>query len=328
MNNYDCLICVDAGTTNTRVWLTEGERILARAQVAVGVRDTARDGSPARLHSALRNLISEVRQKSGNRPIAVIAAGMITSSLGLVDVPHVPAPAGVDELASNIQSHSFPEITDLPILLVPGVRSGPKPCDLDSVAASDLMRGEETLCIGLIENGMIQPPGAVLNLGSHWKAIRIDSAGRVAASVTSLAGELIHAAQTQTILASAVPNSRPESIDQKWLDAGMREQRQAGLARALFCVRLLEQSQCGTPEQRLSFLIGAFVSSEIDSLFKNEVLRDDSTVAITGGGALNEAWRLAFERVSIPAVSLSNDETETGQLVGLLKLMLKCRGVS
>lgn len=328
MPDNECLICIDAGTTNTRAWLTEGERIHARAEAAVGVRDTAKDGSPARLHSALRNLISEVRQKSGNRPIAVIAAGMITSSLGLADVPHVPAPAGVDELAGNIQSHSFPEITDLPVMLVPGVRTGYKPCDLSSVAGTDLMRGEETLCIGLIENGLVQPPGAVLNLGSHWKAISIDRAGRVDASVTSLAGELIHAAQTQTILASAVPNRRPESIDHEWLDAGMREQRQAGLARALFCVRLLEQSQCGTSEQRLSFLIGAFVSSEIDSLMKNDVLRDDSTVAITGGGALNEAWRFAFEQVSIPAVSLSNDEIETGLLVGLLKLMSSCRGVS
>ena len=29
------LVCVDTGTTNTRVWLVEGERILARQEAAV-----------------------------------------------------------------------------------------------------------------------------------------------------------------------------------------------------------------------------------------------------------------------------------------------------
>jgi 2-keto-3-deoxy-galactonokinase len=32
----------------------------------------------------------------------VVAAGMLTSSLGLRGVEHVPAPAGVDELAARL----------------------------------------------------------------------------------------------------------------------------------------------------------------------------------------------------------------------------------
>ena len=225
----ELLIGVDAGTTNTRVWLLEGERIVRRLEAGVGVRDTARDGSPAKLHAALRELIAEARSEA---PVEVVlAAGMITSSLGLADVPHLPAPAGIDDLARNAQRYSFPAVTDLPVILVPGVRTGPKPCDLATAGDADLMRGEETLCAGLIETGLLAPPGVVLNLGSHWKAIRLDEAGRIAGSVTSLAGELVHAAQTQTILASAVPQERPREIDPAWLDAGMREQRRAGLAR-------------------------------------------------------------------------------------------------
>lgn len=317
----DCLICVDAGTTNTRVWLTVGSQILARAQAGVGVRDTARDGSPVKLHAALRDLIVEIRQRTQSQPSAVVAAGMITSSLGLADVPHLPAPAGAAELARNLQQHAFPEITDLPILLIPGVRSGAKPCDLTTVGQADLMRGEETLCAGLIETGLIEPPGVVLNLGSHWKAIQIDAAGRISGSVTSLSGELIHATQTQTILASAVPNERPSRIDLSWLEAGMREQRQAGLARALFCVRLLEQSGNGTPEQRVSFLAGAFIASELDSLTKNGVFASDHSTVITGGGALAEAWRFALAQGAISAVSLTNEQTEEAFLRGLRRIL-------
>lgn len=317
----DCLICVDAGTTNMRVWLTLGSHILARAQAGVGVRDTARDDSPVKLHSALRDLIAEVRQQAESRPSVVVAAGMITSSLGLADVPHVPAPAGVAELARNLQQYAFPEITNLPILLVPGMRTGAKPCDLTTVRQADLMRGEETLCVGLIELGLIKPPGVVLNLGSHWKAIQIDAAGCISGSVTSLSGELIHAAQTQTILASAVRNERPSRIDLLWLEAGMREERQAGLARVLFCVRLLEQSGCGTAEQRVSFLAGAFIASEIDSLMKNGVFASGHSAVITGGGALAEAWRFALAQGSISAVSMTNEQTEDAFLRGLRRIL-------
>lgn len=313
----DRLICIDAGTTNTRGWLTEGERILARARAAVGVGDTARDGSPAKLHSALHDLIAELRGSSNHHPAAVIAAGMVTSSLGLAEVPHLEAPAGLEEIARSVQSHSFPGITDLPVLLVPGVRTGPKPCDLETVSSADLMRGEETLCLGLVESGVLHPPGVVLNLGSHWKIIRIDSTGRIAGSLTSLAGELIHAAQTRTILASALPDRRPDAIDSDWLDAGMREERQSGLSRALFCVRLLEQSGQGSPDQRLSFLIGAFIASELDAFSERRVITSDTPVIITGGMALSDAWVAVLAEHGTRAVALADDRVERALLAGL-----------
>jgi len=316
-----CLICVDAGTTNTRVWLTCGQRIIARARTGVGVRDTARDGSPARLHQALRDLMAQVIAEArdlgfGKSPACVIAAGMITSPLGLVEVPHVAAPAGVDELAACVERHSFPGITDLPFLLIPGVRSGPWRCDQETVGAVDVMRGEETLCLGLSKLGLLGPQATLLNLGSHWKVIKLDAERRIASSLTSMSGELIHAAQTQTILASSVPQTRPKAIDQAWVEAGMREQRQSGLARALFCVRLLEQRGESSPEQRLAFLVGAFLASDLDALISRGLLRTETGVVIAGGGPVAGAWRNALARASLSAVTLNEAEVEQALLVG------------
>src|SRR5215475_2444052 len=292
-----CLICVDAGTTNTRVWLTVGDQVVARAQAGVGVRDTARDGSSARLRNALRELINQVQGAALNRgcgqsPECVIAAGMITSPLGLAEIPHVTAPAGLNDLAAATGPHSFPEITGLPILLIPGVRSGPRSCDQDTAGTTDVMRGEETLVVGLAALGLLKPRSTLLNLGSHWKLIKLDPDARIESSVTSMTGELIHTAQTQTILASSVPPTRPTMIDRTWLDAGMREQRRSGLARALFCVRLLEQGSESSAEQRLSFLIGAFLASDMDALVSRGLF-DSESVVITGGGVIAEAWRNA-----------------------------------
>jgi len=316
-----CLICVDAGTTNTRVWLTIGDRVIARAQAGVGVRDTARDGSSERLRGALRELIDQVRDDARNRgraqsPECVIAAGMITSPLGLVEVPHVTAPAGLNDLAASTAPHGFPEITDLPILLIPGVRSGPRRCDQETAGTTDVMRGEETLLIGLNALGLLKPRSTLLNLGSHWKVIKLDQDARIASSVTSMTGELLHTAQTQTILASSVPQTRPTGADRTWLEAGMREQRRSGLARALFCVRLLEQGSASSAEQRMSFLIGAFLASDMDAMVSRGLLDSEGAVVIAGGGAVAEAWRDALAHLSIQAITLSDFEVERALLTG------------
>ncbi len=320
LENELCAVYVDTGTTNSRVWLARGETILAKADAQVGVRDTAKDGSSVRLCSGLRELIEKVRAEAANaKPVCVAAAGMITSSLGLAEVPHLAAPAGIVELAAATRSHNFPDVTDLPVFLVPGVKSGQMPCELATVAETDLMRGEETLCTGLVMMGSAKTPATVLNLGSHWKAIRLDVEGRIVASVTSLAGELVYAAQTQTILASAVPHERLSSVNFDWLEAGMRQQRQAGLSRALFCVRLLEQSKQGSAEDRLSFLIGAFIADDLDALSACGIL--SGSVVIVGSGALAEAWRHALAQAEIQSQIITGEQGERALLAGLRNII-------
>ena len=253
----DCFIAIDAGTTTSRAWLVADGIMRAAATVPVGVRDTARDGNPHRLFEGLRDLVISVRGQSSACPTLIAAAGMITSSLGLKELVHQRAPAGAVELASGSVELQLPEISDLPIILFPGVRSGAW-FQEDDVESTDMMRGEETLCIGLAG---VRPGQrlTVLNLGSHWKAIQVDAQGRVTGSWSTLSGEMLHAVMTQTILASAVPAGRPESLDEEWLARGAEMHSRHGLSRALYAVRLWEVQAAShvTPEQRLAFLVGA-----------------------------------------------------------------------
>ena len=318
-------IFVDAGTTNTRVWLGRGRQILAHKTARIGVQESAREGSTAKLRSTLRDLVGAVQAR--DKASCVIAAGMITSSLGLTEVAHIKAPAGLSELAAATNCHQFPDVTDLPVWLVPGVRSGAVTCDCDSVSGVDVMRGEETLCAGLVELGLAPLPCCVLNLGSHWKAIQIDSAGRVSSSVTSLTGELIFTTQTNTILASAVPHERPANIADAWAKAGMREQRKSGLARALFCVRLLEQKCDCTPDERLSYLAGAFVAADFDHLQRRGLLSPAQPVLITGGGGLAGLWHRALAAASIPSEIIAAGQSEAAMLAGL-RAILRRKGLA
>ena len=242
---------------------------------------------------------------------------MITSPQGLHEVGHVLAPVGVVDLAAAAREVVLPEVCDLPFLLVPGVRTPPTP----GTGGGDVMRGEETLCLGLLEEGHLAAGDALLNVGSHWKLVGIDDRGRVARSVTSLAGEMMDAARTQTILASAVSGGPIVDVDVSRLFAGMDEARRSGLARALFCVRLLELSGAAEGNGRLSFLAGAFIGADLDGLRTTGVLPPGTPVTVSGDDKLGGAWSAALEREGHPARSLSPDEVDAGLLAGLAAVM-------
>src|SRR5690242_20868399 len=116
------------GTTNTRVWLMRGDRLLASTVEALGIRDSARDGTGVirkGLRKSIVNTLGEAKRngKPGS-PEFIAASGMVGSNLGLTEVPHIRPPAGIEELAAAARWHHFPDISELPVLLVPGVRSG------------------------------------------------------------------------------------------------------------------------------------------------------------------------------------------------------------
>lgn len=313
------LVCVDAGTTNTRAWLLAGDRIVARQEAAKGARDTARDGHDRALRQALRDLLARLLAEAPSdvaRPRQVAAAGMITSPQGLVEVPHLAAPAGARELAAAAQERLLSDVCELPFLFVPGVKTTALPGIATGVAATDVMRGEETLCVGLVAQGRLAPGGTLLNVGSHWKLIRIDAEARVAWSVTSLAGEMIQAVRSETILASALPPGPLPRPDVPRLLEGMAEARRSGLARALFCVRLLQLSGA-TPDERLSFLAGAFVGADLDRLQANGLFAPGTPITITGGDKLGGAWSVALEQIGCAARAVPAEDVEAAFVSGL-----------
>ena len=320
-NQPQAFICVDMGTTNTRVWLVQGEEILARETALVGVRDTARTGSKKIIHSALKDLLGKLQaraKKSGCKPTSVLGGGMITSSLGLLEINHISAPAGERELARSMHCFSNSRITHLPICLVPGVRTGPSRPSLTSFAEIDMIRGEETLCVGLTRLGTLTPRATLLNLGSHWKAITLDGSNRIASSFSTLSGELIHAIQQQTVLSSALPPGRFTELDFHWLEQGRAQQKISGLSRALYCVRILEQKFKLTALQRASFLLGAVVGSDLAAALKNRKL--GKKIVITGSGAVTEAWKHFLEAEKRSVFLCDSQMVEEAFLTGLFRL--------
>jgi 2-dehydro-3-deoxygalactonokinase len=314
-----CILYLDGGTTRTRGWVAVGERVVAAERVTVGARDTAREGSPARLGEALRHLFRKIGERcralDEPAPALGVAAGMITSAEGLVDVPHVEAPAGARDLAQASELHRLSQVAPLPIVFVPGIRSGPVQVEAEAIGASDVMRGEEVLSLGLSARGHLPAGGLVLNLGSHWKAIRVDDSGRVLSSVSTVGGEMLFAIRSHTILASSVPRGWPRVLSARWVAAGVRRGRTDGLPRALYCVRLLDQRTPSSPEDRLAFLVGATIAAHEEVLLPSGA-PESQRVVVLGAPALVGAWTAALRKRGLDPVDVDEREREAAFRAG------------
>ena len=313
---------VDSGTTNSRVWVIQEGEVLAKRQVPVGVRNTAIDGNHRALIDGIRQAILELKSESslGILPRFAIAAGMITSNLGLHEVKHVQAPAGIGELAAGIQTRNFVEIEHTPFYFIPGIRSGPYPATLANVNSIDIMRGEETEIMGSLHQFELQGPLLYVHLGSLTKLIHVDSDGRISAGASTLAGELIHSVQQQTILRSSLPENPDYSFNEEFFDEGWSACAAHGLTRALYLVRILNLNSSFHKEDIASFFLGVILRQEFYCLESFLNPAEIAKVILSGLPHLHPAWNHALRQRHCSVRSLTAEETEKAFLTGLHRI--------
>jgi 2-dehydro-3-deoxygalactonokinase len=317
VSNERILLFVDMGTTRTRVWRIHGKEIHAHASGDFGARDISTGKTVPWLRTRLVELLRQVSREDGETPEAVLAAGMITSNVGLREIEHIQAPADAHALAAKVAEDelALDDSRVLPLLLVPGVRTGAVTAAHLSALEMDLMRGEETLCIGLIERGYLKPGATLLTLGSHWKMIWTNERAQIVRSSTALTGEVIHAVQAHTLLASSLPQEQPQSLDDEWVDAGFTESARSGLGHALFAIRLLHFHSESTAHQRLAFLYGAFLQAQLSQM--DQFAARNREILVAGSDCVAKALMRRARKAGIDCKFLQEPEREDAYLSGL-----------
>lgn len=297
------IVTIDTGTTNTRVVVWRGAQRLAAAERPVGARETAITGSRSLLQSAVA-LAIQAALADAKLPAtevgAVIATGMISSSLGLVEVPHLSAPAGIAELAAGMRAHRVPAVWPQPIWFVPGVRNrGAVPTGLTDCEAADMMRGEEVEVAALIGELPLRQPTLVILPGSHTKFVAVNAQQQIAASVTTLSGELLDTLSHHTILAGAVDGGYAQTIDEAALLAGAQTALDVGLSRACFVVRTLDQYQVAARNARANFLLGAVLATDLQALQRSRAWPAPAPThcVVTGRKLLRDAFGVLCARL-------------------------------
>jgi 2-dehydro-3-deoxygalactonokinase len=264
-------LAIDGGTTNTRARLFRGDVFLSVASRPVGVRNVAVSGSTIELRQAVAECIAEASSRANVRIVdldVLCASGMLTSNVGLREVPHVLAPAGLDDLARHVVAAPFPDIAPQSIHLIPGVKTIPSPATLENLATLDILRGEESETFGILETTKRTGPICVLLPGSHTKLLHVDDHSRITASYTTIGGELMQSLAERTILASSIDWPPGDPPDWPAVEAGARFAREWGLARGAFAVRLSDVLVGSDRAERTWWFVGLVAGSDSIELLR------------------------------------------------------------
>ncbi len=315
-------LAVDSGTTNSRLWLMRDLQILARRDVPIGVRNSAIDGNNHTLMEAICHSVSVLRKLKAPDvvPEFVIAAGMITSNLGLYEVKHVQAPAGMIELATRIEKRVLPKTGDLPFYFIPGVRSGPASADLGNANDIDIVRGEETEVVGALKVFGLCGPLLYIHLGSHTKLMKVDPYNRISGGASTLGGELLRAVQQETILRDSLFTPQSCSIETHFLEQGWNLCRKHGLFRTLYLIRILGVNSNYSKESLTSLFLGALINEEFRCLESTPSVQSENRVILSGLPQLQPAWTHFMKQRSWSVKGLSTEETEQAFLRGLYEI--------
>ena len=304
MANY---ITIDGGTTNTRIRLVTDNKCIDLLKLYIG----AKNGIDNR-----KTLIQTIKQginkilKNNNMPEAkierILASGMITSELGLINLPHIAAPVSIAELHNNLCETIIEEISPIPFVFVPGVK-----CHCDNFESCDMMRGEETELIGVFRG-----EGVYVLPGSHSKIILADKEQRIVEFDTMLTGEMIAALSQNTILKDSI-NLQDAELDHNFILKGYEFCKQNGINSSLFKVRILDTIFARNISEVYSFYIGVVLCNEIEQILSKNPKR----IIIGGQNKIKQAMAVLLKEFSFAKVEIIDDEqAEQAANNGIIKI--------
>ncbi|MGG1554063.1 2-dehydro-3-deoxygalactonokinase [Paenibacillus ferrarius] len=270
------LIVIDCGTTNCRMRLVDEGKVVESIIRQTGAKDVAIAGSSMPLRLALRESYEQLRcshpSEVGEVEV-VLASGMITSNSGLYEIPHLEGPVDVEDLVRGMLPVSFPDLWDMPILFVPGIKF-----------ANDMMRGEETEVYGYLNLlsalGTANETQLIMHYGSHHKWIKLEQQA-IISSRTSVTGELLMAVANYTLLKSSLVSLDEVKPELPWVKKGIDAVQTFGAGHALFTVRTLDLLHKESKQAVTSFMLGIMIALDL-AMLTDDMLQGVSRIVLYG----------------------------------------------
>lgn len=265
-------IIIDSGSSATRLYLVDSGdlQVIDRSVVQTGVNSTIDKGSNEFLKTEMASGIKELlnRHSLSTEEIEfIIASGMITSNLGLYEIPHREAPADIEQLAKHAVRFAGNALlpVNIPVILIPGIKNRTT-AQWQNLSGVDLMRGEETQAAGVLLAWNPTLPCTLIELGSTTKLISINEKGEIAGSITSLSGQVYAAILKQTFVAASIEHAEDAKLDEMVIEAAYRSITQSGFLRTVLMTRFLQFSLPSTAAQRKLFLESAMACDDLKLL--------------------------------------------------------------
>ncbi len=248
------LVALDWGTTSQRAWLLGDDgRILETRRRDRGLLSTA--GSERTRDHEIAFIDACGDWLRANPALPAIACGMVGSAQGWEEAGYLTVPT--DLVIDAVDLSTVPH--DLGTLhLVPGLRMPPH-----GTFPGDLMRGEETQLIGVLD---LLPeadgPLTVVLPGTHTKWVRMDNR-KVISFTTAISGELYALVLRHGILALTAAQGEPDDVAfARGLAAGYADDAR-GLPVELFGARVLVLEGRLAPASVPDYVSGVIIADEV-----------------------------------------------------------------
>lgn len=314
--NY--IITVDGGTSNTRTYLwTANGQILTQRSQAIGAKTSAINGSNQAWKKSIHNMIESMLTEcavSDNAIQGVYMSGMLTSDLGILEVPHLTAPVCMKNYQDYLIRVHLPEVFSKEIVLIPGIKNRLSNSEsLDSLRRFDIMRGEETETYALIEQYGAGQNTIYILPGSHNKYVFVDKNSTILATSTTLSGELLNSIVNDTIVASSIDHGFPtmEHYNLEMIQYGCEMHRKEGIGRALFLTRLFDRFGKQSKYNLQNYVLGVVLESDLSALHNAAFFEDTTNIRIVihGNGAFSHAlYDLLKDDPAFHNIVLDNSE--------------------
>lgn len=267
-------VAINWGSSRFRAWrVDDAGRVVDAIDTAEGITGLGRDG-------IARVVASHAHRWKGAGPI--LAAGMIGSQSGWCDAGYLPCPVAPLMIARSLVQA---RIADCEVQIVPGLSC------IRADGAPDVMRGEETELLGLLQSD----PGleTIVLPGTHTKWVRL-AEGRVAHFMTALSSELFDTLRTRGLLA---PLMGEQSHDGATFlaAAGDAAGDRVSLVTRLFGERARVMTGRGPAQAVPSRVRGLLIGSEIADAREAGYLEGERPLPLVGNPALGALYAQALE---------------------------------
>ena len=262
----------------------------------------------------LQKYITVLAERAGQnlQNIPVVISGMASSTLGIAELNYAGLPFrsdGVSVAHRRINVEGF----NHEIFLLSGVCS-----------ETDVMRGEETQWIGLMQDAQLAEVGELLIImpGTHSKHIFVKG-GEIINFKTYMTGEFFNLLSTLSVLKNSV--SVPHSLeDANTMDAfisGVRAAAGTNLLHESFMVRTNELFGRFNKKENASYLSGLLIGTEVRQAGAYKII-------LAAGERLSKPYQLALEnsRSTIDLTICPPATLDKAVILGQLTIFKKITG--
>lgn len=302
-------ITIDGGTTNTRISLVCDKEIKKTVKLKIGARASIDGNAPLKkgIKDAIDSLLAEFSLCESEIE-RILASGMITCEFGLCHLEHTYLPAGLAELKETSKEVTIEEISSIPFVFVRGLKKLK-----ESILDTDMVRGEETELMGIINEGA---ECVYVLPGSHSKVIEVGKDGKIIDFSTHMTGEMIAALSENTILKDAVDLSC-EELNEEYLMLGYDAAQKMGINAALFKTRILKNLFGRTKCEVYSYFLGTVLSREAEEIGKLSA----GKIVIGGKAEIKEALSIILRNTTNKRIiPLSEEEVAESVTRGLIRI--------